>query len=354
MNIINCISLNYQSATVDIREKLSFTLEEQKTFLRDNMVILSTCNRIEFYFQGYDISAIAKEVCAFKEMDYDLFKTCINIYSKDKAILHLYRVTAGMESKILGEDEILGQVKDAYYLAHDLVKLSYEIHTIFQGAITSAKKIKTETLISKSSVSIGTLVASFIAEQNAKKVMIIGVSGKIGTIVAKNILSYGEIELLATTRGHNCNYIEMSKVTYVPFTERYSYMKACDIVISATTSPHFTVTAGEVKKHGISNKIFIDLAVPRDIDEDIKENQIYNIDYFETISKNHAQIKLAEREKILGILEEQMDDLKKEMYFHTILPELPRLQKISPEKMIYKARDGLTAEEFQKFIEVLK
>ena len=351
---MNCISLNYQSAMVNIREKMSFSTKEQKSFLKENMVILSTCNRVEFYFHGYDISTVAKEVCAYKGMNYDLFKTCMNIYTEDGAMLHLYRVAAGMESKILGEDEILGQVKDAYYLAHDIVKLSYEMHTIFQGAITSAKKIKTETLMSKSSVSIGTLVASFVAQRNAKRVMMIGVSGKIGTIVAKNILSYGNAEVMATTRGHNCNYIEMSKVTYIPFAERYSYMKDCDIIISATTSPHFTITAGEVEKQEITNKIFIDLAVPRDIDEDIRENQIYNIDYFETISKNHAQIKLAEREKILGILEEQLDDLKKEMYFHSILPELPRLQKISPEKMIYKVRDGMTANEFQKFIEILR
>lgn len=351
---MNCISLNYQSAMVDIREKMSFSPEEQKSFLKENMVILSTCNRVEFYFHGYDIPAIAKEVCAYKGMDYNLFKTCMNIYTEDRAILHLYRVASGMESKILGEDEILGQVKDAYYLAHDIVKLSYEMHTIFQGAITSAKKIKTETLMSKSSVSIGTLAASFVAQQDAKRVMIIGVSGKIGTIVAKNILSYENAEVMATTRGHNSNYIEMSKVTYIPFAERYLYMKECDIIISATTSPHFTITAGEIEKQGITNKIFIDLAVPRDIDEDITNNQIYNIDYFETISKSHAQIKLAEREKILGILEKQIDDLKKEMYFHSILPELPRLQKISPQKMIYMVRDGLTAEEFQKFIEILR
>ena len=351
---MNCISINYQSVAVDIREKINFSIEEQKDFLKENMVIISTCNRVELYFTGYEISEIAKEVCRYKGLEYDLFKTYMNTYTKDGAIRHLYRVASGMESKIFGEDEILGQVKDAYYLAHDLVNLSYEMHTIFQGAITSAKKIKSETLISKSSVSIGTLVASFVAEKNARKVMIIGISGKIGTIVAKNILSYEKTEVMATTRGHNYNYIEMSKVNYIPFGERYTYMKDCDIIISATTSPHFTITAGKIKEMGIENKIFVDLAVPRDIDEDILHNEIYNIDYFETISKNHAQIKLEEREKMQGILEEQLDDLKKEMYFHSILPELPRLQKISPQKMIYKVRDKMTADEFQKFIEILR
>lgn len=350
---MNCISLNYQSASVKVREKMSFSIEEQKEFLKENMVILSTCNRIEFYFLC-DISSLAKEICDYKGADYDWFKTYMNVYTGDGAILHLYRVACGMESKILGEDEILGQVKEAYYLAHDLVKLSYQFHTIFQGAITSAKKIKTETLMSKSSVSIGTLVAGFVEEQKAKKVMIIGVSGKIGTIVAKNILSYGRAEVIATKRGHNCDYIEMTKVTYVPFAKRYEYMKECDMVISATTSPHFTVTAKEIKEQGIRDKIFIDLAVPRDVDEDIRENPIYNIDYFETISKKHEEIKIAEREKIFMILEEQLDDLKKEMYFHSILPELPKLQSMSPEKMIYKVRDGLSAREFQRFIEVLR
>lgn len=349
-----CISINYKFAPVNIREKVSFSEEEKKNFIKDNMVILSTCNRVEIYFTGYNVNEIAKEICSFKGIDYNKFKSYVNIYADEGAVCHIYRVACGMESKILGEDEILGQVKDAYYFAHGSVNLSYEINTVFKGAVTAAKKIKTETLMSKSSVSIGTLAAAFLHKRNVKSVLIIGISGKIGSIVAKNIISYKNIKTGATARGHNCDYINISNTEYIPFNKRYEYINNYDAVISATTSPHYTLTWSEIKKHNIKGKIFIDLAVPRDIDEDIEDNEIYNIDYFETISKSNSEIKMKEKERVDLIIRDMIDDLKKEMFFHTIAGSLEELNKYSFEHMIYKVRDGLTADEFKKFIGILK
>ncbi len=349
-----CISVSYKMAKIDIREKIAFSSDELKAFLKDNMVILSTCNRVEVYFTDYDINKLSKEICDFKKIDYNLFKSYVNIYIGDRAVNHLFRVASGIESKILGEDEILGQVKDAYYFAHNNVNLCYEINTVFKGAITSAKAVKTNTLMSKSSVSVGTLVASFIHNHNAKNVMLMGASGKIGSIVAKNILSYKDVDVIATERVHNNNGINISGLTYIPFSKRYEYMAECDIIISATSSPHYTVTAYELESRNIENKVFIDLAVPRDIDEDIKNNQIYNIDYFENISHENSKIKIKETERAEAIINEMIDDLKKEMYFHMIVHDLDKLNKYSFEQMIYKVRDGMTSSEFKKFIEILK
>lgn len=349
-----CISVSYKSANVAVREKIAFSAEEQERFIKDNMIILSTCNRVEIYFTDYDLITVGKYICKFKNIDYRAYKAYVNIYGGEGAILHLYRVACGLESKILGEDEILGQVKDAYYFAHNNVKLSYELNTIFKGAITAAKKIKTETLMSKSAVSIGTITAGFIHSRNIKNVMIIGISGKVGTILAKNLLSYGDINIIATARGHNADYISVTGAEYIPFSKRYEYMKNCGAAISATTSPHYTVMANDMERYNIRNKILIDLAVPRDIDEDIKDNEIYNIDYFETISKNNSEIKIREKDRIEAIIESMIDDLKKEMFFHRIAPNINDLNKYSFEHMIYKVRDGLTANEFEKFINILK
>lgn len=349
-----CISISYKMVDVTIREKLAFSDDELKAFLRDNMVILSTCNRVEIYFIDYAINDIAKEMCKFKNIDYNMFKTYVNIYIGDGAITHLFRVASGIESKILGEDEILGQVKNAYYISHDNVSLNYEINTVFKSAITSAKLVKTKTLMSKSAVSIGTLVAAFVNNHNAKKVMIIGASGKIGSVTAKNILSYKNIDVIATTRLHNNDDMRINGIGYIPFDKRYDNMADCDIIISATTSPHYTVTSGEIEKHKIHNKIFIDLSVPRDIDDEILQNEIYNIDYFENISQNNNKIKVKEVQHAKEIMADMIDDLKKEMYFHSIAQNIGSLNKCSFEQMIYKVRDGLTFMEFKKFIEVLK
>lgn len=349
-----CIGISYKLAPVNVRENMALTWEEQKSFLKDNMVILSTCNRVELYFTDYDINSIAKEICIFKNIDYNEFKSYVNIYVGDGAINHLYRVACGLESKILGEDEILGQVKSAYYFAHDNVKLSYELNSIFKGAITAAKKIKTETLMSKSAVSIGTLVAWFVHSRDIKKVMIIGISGKTGSIIAKNILSYKDINVVATTRIHNSDNISFTGVKYIPFSERYRYIKQCDAIISATLSPHYIITAENIEKNNIKNKIFIDLAVPRDIDNDISDNEIYNIDYFETVSRNNTEIKIKETDKANAIISSMIDDLKKELYFHGIVNNLDELNKHTFEQLIYKVRDGMSAAEFKKFIDIIK
>ncbi len=349
-----CIGINYKLAPVEVREKIAFSEDEKQRFIKDNMVILSTCIRVEIYFTDYSINSIAKEICKFKNIDYNSFKGYINIYSGDAAIKHLYRVAVGLESKILGEDEILGQVKEAYYFSHKNVKLSYEINTAFKGAVTSAKKIKTETLMSKSSVSIGTLVSGFINSNNIKKVMIIGISGKIGYITAKNILSYNNIKIIATERFYKKDFTHIKNVIYIPFSERYKYINECDAVISVTTSPHYTLTSEQIKKYNIKNKIFIDLAVPRDIDEDISDNSLFNIDYFETISKNNSEIKINEKEKAENIIENMIDDLKKEMFFHTIAQDLQKFNNCSFEQLIYKVRDGMTCAEFEKFIDIIK
>ncbi|MGN1319041.1 MAG: glutamyl-tRNA reductase [Lachnospirales bacterium] len=351
---MDCISVSFKMAKVDIREKIAFSKDELKAFLKDNMVILSTCNRVEIYFTGYKINDISRELCHFKNIDYSEFKKYVNIYTEDNAIIHLYRVACGIDSKILGEDEILGQVKDAYYLSHNNISLNYEMNTIFRGAITSAKSIKTNTKMSKSAVSIGTLVASFVNSHNAKKVMIIGISGKIGTIVSKNILSYKNTEIIATSRNHNSDGINIENVKYIPFSKRYLYMNDCDIIISATSSPHYTVTLSDVKNNNIKNKIFIDLAVPRDIDEEINENEIYNIDYFENISKSNSDIKIKEIDHAKQIINSMIDDLKKEMFFHTIINSLDDFNKYSFNQLIYKVRDGMNYLEFKKFIDILK
>lgn len=351
---MRCISISHKKTPVYIREKIAFSQEEKTSFLKNNMVIVSTCNRVEIYFTGYKINDIAKQICEFKNIDYNEFKNYINVYDGDGGILHLYRVASGLESKILGEDEILGQVKDAYYFSHENVELDYEINTVFKGAVTSAKKIKTETLMSKSAVSIGTLVAGFVHKHNAKNVMIIGISGKTGTIIAKNILSFGDVNIFATKRAHKSDVINVNDVVYIPFNKRYEYMDKCHIIISATSSPHYTVTSSKISKYKIENKIFIDLAVPRDIDDDIENNSLFNIDYFESISKSNSELKLKQIDTINSIIEEMIDELKKEMYFHSIVGDLESLDKYNFKQLIYKIRDGMNYDEFKKFINILK
>lgn len=359
-----CVSVSHRLADISIRGRLAFSDNEKTAFTRlvkadTNIVILSTCNRIELYSDKGSVEYIMDRLCGFKNISAAELKNYVNIFEGNSAIRHLYRVACGMDSMILGEDEILGQVKDAYYFANGISDVGYELHTIFRGAITCAKKIKTDTFISKTSVSVGTLVGNMVAERGIKNVLIIGIRGKIGEITAKNIKAHG-INITGTSRTHNAaERIDYGDIDIIPYSKRYDYIDRAEAVISATASPHYTITYSETARHTNKSKLYIDLAVPKDIDEsivNIKGSELYNIDYFKTLAENNNKIKLKEADRAEIIIDEMTDDVIKELYFHSILKNMDNIKSamdsLGYEKIIYKARDNMSAKEFKKFISI--
>ena len=170
---MHCISVTYRKAPVDVREKFAWSNRQIDRFQSDErvaktgcgMVILSTCNRSEIYFSS-DISmeemeALVKE---YKEIPDDMFDEYTEKFSDEDAERHLFEVTSGLDSMVLGEDEVQRQVKDAYNFAHELGNTGYELNMLFQGALRSSKKIKAETEIKYLPVSVGTLTANYAAE----------------------------------------------------------------------------------------------------------------------------------------------------------------------------------------------
>ncbi|MCI1959587.1 MAG: glutamyl-tRNA reductase [Clostridia bacterium] len=356
---MNILSISYKTAPIEIRKKVSFSDEERPEFLKaavktkgvTQCVLVSTCNRCEIYFDGENIKGLENFLADFKGIDKDKAKKYYNVYTSENAVLHLLKVTCGMDSMVLGEDEILGQVKDAFSLALENRTTGFEFNTVFKMVITSVKKIKTNTMISKTPVSYGTLAANivFSVPQEFKKVLIIGVTGKIGTITAKNILAKPNIKIMGTGRRHNAEnqFVTTNKnVEIVPFAKRYEYINEADVIISATSSPHYTITKDEFLKYtSEKNRIFIDLAVPPDIDEeiaDLKGCTLYGIDYFKTVSDKNSILKIKEAENIKQLLEEEKDEIIKELVFHDLVGNLSKLNKLVEEKgfehMFYSLR----------------
>ncbi len=359
-----CISISHRLADIDTRERLAFTDSEKTAFTGlvksdTRVIVLSTCNRIEIYSDRGDTDLILDKLCSFKDIPLTELKKFVNIYEGNSAVRHLCRVACGMDSMILGEDEILGQVKTAYYFANGISDVGYELHVIFRGAITCAKKIKTDTYISKTSVSIGTLVGNMIAERGIKNVLVIGIRGKAGEITAKNIKAHN-INVIGTSRIHNADKNDKhNDFDIIPYSERYKYIDKAEAVISATSSPHYTITYSEALRHTDKPKLYIDLAVPKDIDEDIvniKGSELYNIDYFRKLAENNNKIKLREADRAELIIESMTDDIAKELYFHSILKSMDKITSdmslMGYEKIIYKVRDNMSADEFKKFMDI--
>ena len=197
---MNVISISFKSAPLAVRALFAFSKDEQSDFFKKlfnsipaiaQCVIISTCNRCEFYFDSdrENIKKAEHFICNYKGMDIEKAIKYFNVFTGENAIGHLLKVACGIDSMVLGEDEILRQVKESYYFAMENNAVSTEFNTIFKMAITAAKEIKTVTGLSSTPVSIGTLTANevFRFKKEEKHILIIGITGKIGSITAKNI-----------------------------------------------------------------------------------------------------------------------------------------------------------------------
>lgn len=372
------IGISHKNAPVSVRELFSLSKEEQEIFLTKvksnehihECVLLSTCNRSELYFSGdhQALQEMQRYFAEFKNLQPELLMKYFLVYQGEKAMRHLFYVTCGMDSMVLGEDEILGQVKTAYIRALHHGTTKYLFNTLFHAAIACAKKIKTETKLSKTPVSVGTLAANevFRFPGDDKTVMIIGLTGKLGSIIMKNIYDRANIKILGTTRSHPSTDLinrEYDKVYMIDYEQRYHYMDQADIIISATTSPHYTITCHELKEHIRTQKerLFLDLSVPLDMDQEIVKLGgviLHDIDYFEQVSVSNTQMKLQETDQAIYILEECLDEVKKQLTFHEFIEALPiisrKLEKLSFEHVLYEIKEKSNSTELTAVLGALR
>lgn len=376
VNDLDCISFSYKCADIDLRKKLAFnqnTVYDISTKLigKGNIskcVIICTCNRTEVYYCGNKNSKndIMNLLAEYSGITQALLSRHLLFFEADNAITHLFKVACGIDSMVVGEDEILGQTKSAYMSAVQNNTVSYELNMIFQAAFACAKKIKTETALSKTSVSTATLAANEAAKFSDKvNVLVIGGSGKIGTTVLKNLASHKNVSLRVTLRHHNSslNFIQDLKIETAPYKDRYEYIKSSDCIISATSSPHYTITQYDLKNYLTDNKkrLFIDLAVPPDIEESVSKFdgvQLINIDYFQKLAKENNAIKIDSVEAAKKIIKDETDTLKKDLIFHDFQPLLSKVKENLSDKflenLIYKMKSDTSSDEFSAFIKVLK
>lgn len=373
---MNCLSITYKTVPIQVRELFAFSKEDREKFMKHLLtskivtecVIVSTCNRSELYFDGNGATVyeVQLELGKFKDIPLQEVIKYMYCYHGESAIRHLYKVAAGMDSMVIGEDEILGQLKEAFFYSRDNQATGFYLNTVFQGAITCAKRIKTDTNLSKIPVSIGTLVAREVfgfEKSGDKNVLIIGITGKMGTIVSKNLSGKNNVHVTGTFRSHHVTKKLMDdSIKQIDYNRRYEAMDEADIIVSVTTSPHYTITYEELKNVIVTKKkrIFIDLSVPLDIDKEITKLDdvvLYDIDYFTKLSKENNESKQKELIAAEELLEDYIGEIKKTIDFHMFLEYLPRVKEVfkknTPEQILYKLRDQSTSEEFEAILQGL-
>lgn len=373
---MDCVSVTYRTAPLWVREKAAFRREDLAAFYHaarkagvNECVLLSTCNRTELFFCGQPDCRTAEELLAGQSgAPLEEMLPYFRIYQGEGAARHLFKVACGVDSMLMGEDEILGQVKTAFAQAGEFGMTGYELNTVFRAAVTWAKKIKTETMLSKTPVSIATLAANevFRLPLAEKNVLIIGASGKMGMTVMKNLACRENIRIFGTFRSHNALLVQTAgrvDAKLIPYEERYGCMDEMDAVISATSSPHYTVTKNRLLPalRQEKERLFLDISMPPDIDREIQTLpgvRLLNIDAFQEMAKANNDLKRQEAFQAEKMIEQGLDEWKRDVLLHGFLPELPaikaKMAETPFEKLLYRAKADMDAGQFAALLAVLR
>lgn len=319
---IEMIGVNHETATVDFREKMSMTESNKILFMNQLMelpvqevVLLSTCGRLELYYIHLEkdalkpLSEVIMEQMAQRFSVPDLSGHAYVKKGSD-CVRHLMRVASGLDSAVLGEDQILGQVKDAQQFAMDLGTSGKVLNKLFREAISAAKAIKTKLKISDNPLSLSYIgikkAKMLLGGLEGKTITLVGL-GKMGQLALKSLTNEGAAVIYAAVRNPckiDRQLFEDGVLQTVSFDERHRYIEMSDLIISATAAPHPVIHLNQLNqlKEGC---VFLDLALPRDVEHQIKEAYpvtILDVDDLKDISEENR----AFREQLAEQAEEEL------------------------------------------------
>lgn len=375
---MHCISVSYHTTSSKIRQKFAFTKSQQIGCLQylteeqliDGGMILSTCNRSEVYIQPSvsdqeTLTRILEGIAGYKKIPCQELLAHGTLYQEKEAVRHLFQVVSGMDSMILGEDEILHQTKEAYQWAKEHGFLDGTMHILLQGAFHCAKTIKNNTFLSRTPVSIGTLTALQVCDTMEKwnvkdpYILLIGASGKIGSIIGKNLADKGfAIHATRRTCWNQKNLPMEDQFLMVDYELRYQALEFADVIISATASPHFVFTREGCLNSSLSPKkrLLIDCAMPYDLDDKIATlpgMQLYDIDYFQQLAQDNNQRKQKELQVARALLDEEVEEVQKKLCLWEFHKEPPHIVEAFLQKMLH-LKNQLSSEEYQEVLEGIR
>ena len=326
------LGINHRTAPVEVREKLSFTEKEMDQVLSisgeteelEEVVIISTCNRTEIYCAGPRLKKIDEAVVSFlagfKGIQEDNIKKCLYLYRGREAVEHLFRVAAGLDSMVLGETQVLGQVKEAYVKSMEKQRVDTIFHALFRQALAVGKRVHRETAINDHPASVS-YVAVNLAKQifpvlQNQKVMVVG-AGEMAQLTIKHLCDEGVKDLVIVNRSSQqaVRLVEMFGGRVEEYNHLLDIMPEADIVISSTSAPHFILNQKKLlqvmEKRNCKKIFLIDIAVPRDINPDVREVpgvHLYNIDDLQAVLQaNMRERKLAAKKAEKVICQETKD-----------------------------------------------
>ncbi|HAM70588.1 MAG TPA: glutamyl-tRNA reductase [Verrucomicrobiales bacterium] len=330
---IYVIGLSHRTAPVAVREKMAFAEQEipatlgrlRESGLAEEAVILSTCNRVELYAASPRDPAEAMEALRrFLLLERGIqegMEAEVYVHPAPRSVEHLFKVASGLDSMVLGETEILGQLKKAYDLALQHRHTGGRLNKTFQRAFNVAKQIRTETNIQRGSISVASVsveLAEKIFERlTDRDVMVIG-AGDTSEKVARALLSRGARSLLVSNRSFDraealAKELGGRAIHFDAWAEEFQHI---DIVISSTSAPHYIIDRPKLGPLMDLRKnrplLLIDIAVPRDIEPEVNfmsDVYLYNVDDLQTIADGYMKQRHEEVEACMTIIREKAQAL---------------------------------------------
>jgi glutamyl-tRNA reductase len=336
-----CLGLSHKSAPVELREKFAIgdlhvgevAAELARVEGVGEAVIVSTCNRVEYYIAvedpGHGVGAMTDFIAARAGLPPQVFQH----YRGDEGVRHLFRVVSGLESMVIGETEILGQVKKAYQAAQSAGATSRHLNKLFQRAFNVAKEVRTRTSITRGAVSVGSAAVDLAEKIHGKldhcNVMILG-AGETAEMTAKALQLRGAKAVFVSNRTYERAAALAATLggKAIHFDQWQSEFDTLDILIGSTGAPHAVVTAEKLAPlmhHRADRPLFcIDLAVPRDFEaavNDLDGVYLYDIDALQSIADESMQVRRQELVKCEQMIERHVGEFRE--WLATPRPPLP-------------------------------
>ena len=344
--------LNHTTAPVELRERLAIGQDALPATTRallsepgvQEAMILSTCNRVELLVahNGHE-PQLPGFLASHFSIDPSLLEPHLYRYRDDEAVRHMFRVAASLDSMVVGEAQILGQVKQSWSVARELGAVRGPLDKLLQGAFSAAKRVRTETAIGSSSVSIASvavdLARRIFGSLDGKRVLIVG-AGKMSELAARHLIHQGADSIMVANRTWE-RAVQLAQQFLgeaVPFEEFHARAHEADIIITSTGSaqPIFSVRQAQEILHRRKNRpvFLIDIAVPRDVDPEVNRLDgifLYDIDDLQSVSASNLVDRGREAARAEAIIEEESERFRRRIRTLDIAPTLVEVQGTAEE-----------------------
>lgn len=343
------IGLNFRTSPVAIRER--FWISEPRrdeAMLQlvssegiDEVIVLGTCNRTEFILWANDVPIAANSVLRFLTHEYGL-KLCewSHFYRlmDDAALTHIFRVVSSLDSMVLGEPEITGQVKEAWSQGQKAGTTGRFLDAVMQKAMTVSMRVRTDTAIGSGAVSVPyasvQLSKEVLGELSGREVLLIG-AGKMSELAARYLMNAGacDMKIINRTFANAEALARKLKATAVPYQDYLEHLKTADVVVSSTACPHFVVTRRDAEDVAQARErrpmVMIDLAVPRDIEpgvRDIEGIHLFDMDDLEQVVQQNTRERLVAAEGAEKIVRAEVGGFRRKLMAERVVPTIVALR----------------------------